>query len=502
MIRRAILSVAGCGLAVGFAALGSQRPLHAANAVTFSENVAPIVFNHCTTCHRPGEAAPFTLMNYEDVKQHGKLIATVTEARRMPPWKAGPSDYAFKNERRLSDAEIATIQQWLDAGMPEGDKSRMSPMPAFTQGWQLGPPDLVVAMKEPFRVPAYGRDIYRNFVLPLSLTEDKWVKAIDFRPSARTVVHHSLFYLDDTGAARAEDAKDPLPGYDGGMGGGVVGLGRGTANLQQALGLLLGRGGPAAGGDAGSGADMGDIVSRVSGGLGGWALGGQARALPDGLAYFVPKGSDLILSTHFHPSGKEEDEASTVGLYFTDKAPTKKFSGVQLPPIFGALAGVNIPAGEKAYTVTDSFVLPVDVKAFGTGAHAHYIAKDMQLTATLPDGQVKKLLWIQDWDFAWQEQYAYKDYVLLPKGTRLDGSISYDNSADNPRNPSSPPRRVRWGEQSTDEMGSVGIQVVAANEADLPVLQAAYAQHVREAVQAAIRRAMLQGRGRGRGRGN
>jgi hypothetical protein len=503
MTRRLILSLGVCGVAIGLAGIGSQRSVHAAN-VTFSENVAPIVFNHCTTCHRPGEAAPFTLMNYDDVKKHAKLIATVTEARRMPPWKAGPSDYAFKSERRLSDAEIATIQQWIDAGMPEGDKSKLPTLPTFTEGWQLGKPDLVVSMKEPFVVPASGRDIYRNFVLPLNLTEDKWVRAIDFRPTARTVVHHSLFYLDDTGAARAEDAKDPLPGYDGGMGGGVLGAGRGSANLQQALGLLLGRGGPggsAASGDAGSSPDMGGVVSRVSGGLGGWALGGQARALPEGLAYFVPKGSDLILSTHFHPSGKSEQEASTVGLYFTDTAPTKRFSGVQLPPIFGALAGVNIPAGDKAYTITDSFVLPVDVKAFSTGAHAHYIAKDMKLTATFPDGQVKKLLWIQDWDFAWQEQYAYQDYVLLPKGTRLDGSITYDNSADNARNPSNPPRRVTWGEQSTDEMGSVGISVVAANEADLPVLQAAYASHVREATQAAVRRAMMQGRGRG-GRGN
>ncbi len=191
--------------------------------------------------------------------------------------------------------------------MPEGDKSRLPAMPPFTEGWQLGKPDLVVSMKEPFVVPASGRDIYRNFVLPLNLTEDKWVRAIDFRPTARTVVHHSLFYLDDTGAARAEDAKDPLPGYDGGMGGGILGAGRGSANLQQALGLLLGRGGPGvnvASGDAGSSPDMGGVVSRVSGGLGGWALGGQARALPDGLALSsCPKGSDPdFVNTHFHPS--------------------------------------------------------------------------------------------------------------------------------------------------------------------------------------------------------
>ena len=294
MQPRVFLGVIAAGLAIGLTTGGAQPSLRAAATVNFSENVAPIVFNHCTTCHRPGEAAPFTLMTYNDVKSHAKLIASVTGTRRMPPWKAGPSDYAFKNERRLNDAEIATLQQWVDAGMPEGDPGKMPPMPAFTEGWQLGKPDLVVSMNAPFPVPAYGRDIYRNFVLPLHLTEDKWVSAIDFRPSARSVVHHSLFYLDDTGAARAADAKDGLPGYAGAMGGSIGvggGIGGGIAgrgNMNDLLALLLGRRGPGSP-DGAPVPDIADISSRVSGGLGGWALGGQARALPDGLAYFVPE---------------------------------------------------------------------------------------------------------------------------------------------------------------------------------------------------------------------
>ena len=499
MKRRVILSISGVGAAATLAFVTAQKPVQAKD-VTFTEDVAPIVFNNCTGCHRPGEAAPFTLMNYAEVKSHGRLIATVTGSRRMPPWKASGSDYEFRGARSLDDADIQTIQKWVEAGMPEGDPQKLPKMPAFTQGWELGQPDLVVSMPEPYIVPASGRDIYRNFVLPLNLTEDKWVRAVDFRPQARAVVHHSLFFLDDTGAARAEDAKDPLPGYDGGMAGGLT-VNR-NGGLQALLGLV-GRGAAStdprtSGRDLASAPDAGGMVSRVSGGLGGWALGARAKMLPDDLAYFVPKGSDLILSTHFHPDGKEEKEASTIGLYFANKAPTKKFTGVQLPPVFGALAGLDIPAGDKHYQIHDSFVLPVDVKAFGAGAHAHYIAKDMTLTATYPDGTVKKLLWIQDWDFAWQEQYAYKDYVLLPKGTRLDGTITYDNSVDNVRNPSNPPKRVTWGEQSTDEMGSVGIQVVAANEADLPILQRAYTEHVREAAQERMRGVLLRGRG-GRG---
>jgi hypothetical protein len=451
-------------------AIGSGRSaVQARDAVTFSEDVAPIVFAKCATCHRPGEAAPFSLLTYDDVKRRGTLIAKAVTSRAMPPWKAVAGDYAYKGDRRLTDAEVETLQRWVAAKMPEGDSSKLPMMPAFTPGWQLGPPDLVVSMSEPFEVPAYGPDIYRNFVVPLNLTEDKWVRAVDFRPSARSVVHHSLFFLDGTGTARAQDARDPKPGFAGEMGG--------FAGARGQLMRMLSGGN--LGGRPSATADMAD-ESRAVGTLGGWALGANARALPDGLAFFVPKGADLVLSTHFHPSGKIEKEASTVGLYFAAAPPTQAFAGLALPALFGVFEGIDIPPGEKEYTIRDSFVLPVDVKAFNTGAHAHYLAKRMKLTATLPDGVTKTLLQIDDWDFAWQDQYPFEEFVLLPKGTRLDGTITYDNSADNPRNPSHPPARVTWGEQSTDEMGSVGLLVVAAHDEELQQLQMGYAQHVRQ----------------------
>jgi hypothetical protein len=215
------------------------------------------------------------------------------------------------------------------------------------------------------------------------------------------------------------------------------------------------------------------------GGLGGWAVGAQASFLPEGLARYLPKGADLILATHFHPSGKAEKETSTVGIYFADRTPTKQFTGIQLPPLFGVFKGIDIPAGEKEYTIEDSFTLPVNVKAFGVSAHAHYLAKQMKMTAQLPDGRTKTLLWISDWDFAWQDQYQFKDFVSLPKGTRLDVKITYDNSADNPRNPAIPPTRVRWGEGSNDEMGSVSLMAIAENEADMPQLRQTYREHLR-----------------------
>jgi hypothetical protein len=462
------LAVAAGILVVGLVAQ-TGVPLRAANRpVTFSEDVAPIVFTECATCHRPGEAAPFPLTSFAEVRPVGRRIGEVVTQHVMPPWKPS-SDYPFAHERRLTDAQIATIRQWVLDGMLEGDKSKAPALPHFTEGWQLGEPDLALTMPEAFDVPASGADIYRTFVLPMHLDHDVWVRAIDFRPGARDVVHHSLFFVDPTSASRDRDALDATPGFAGGMGGGVGGGLRGQR----------GRGA----------ADRGE--RQASSGLGGWAVGARAIELPAGLAYFVPKGSDLLLSTHFHPSGTEEHERSTIGLYFAKQPPTEEFTGVQLPPIFGALAGIDIPAGDDHYTITDSFVLPVDVKAFGAGAHAHYLAKHFSLTATFPDGTVKTMLDIADWDFSWQEQYLYEDYVTLPRGTRLDVSITYDNSAGNRRNPSHPPQRVTWGEESTDEMGSAGLRVVAANPADLPVLQQAYVEHVREALATAARRRLL-----------
>jgi mono/diheme cytochrome c family protein len=461
---------------VSLVLLASAPAAHAgqqgAEAPTFTKDIAPIVFQNCATCHRPGEGTPFALLTYEDVRKRGKLIAQVTHSRQMPPWKADKGDVAFRNERRLTEEQIATLQKWATTGMAEGNKQDLPALPAFPESWKLGKPDLVVKMPKAYHVAAEGRDVYRNFAIALGLKEDKWVKAIDFRPSARSVVHHTLFFVDATGTSAKKEAESGEVGSSGSMGG----LARlaGPGGLLGGLGDLAGEGGR----------QGGNLRS-----LGGWALGSQARALPEGLAYQLPKGSDLILSTHFHPSGKAEEEASTVALYFSDKPPVQRFTGLQVPFGFGILAGIDIPAGKKDFAIEDSFVLPVDVKAFGIGAHAHYLGKDFQMTAVLPNGKTKTLLHISDWDFAWQEVYQFQDFVELPKGTKLKVRITYDNSAENPRNPTDPPRHVRWGKESTDEMGSMSLQVVAAREEEFPRLQEAYRNHVRdEALKAAMKK--------------
>jgi hypothetical protein len=420
--------------------------------ITFSETIAPIVYQNCVTCHRPGEAAPFSLISYEDVKKRGALIATVTKSRYMPPWHAVHGFGEFKEERRLSDEQIGTIEKWVAAGMPEGDRTKMPKLPVFTEGWHLGKPDLILQMPASYEIPADGPDIYRNFVVPTNLTEDRWVRAIEFRPGARKAVHHALFGYDVGGAVRKLDGVDGKPGYTASMGGNFTN----TSN---------------------------------SASLGGWAVGNVPEFLPEEFALALPKGADLVLQMHFHPTGKPETEQATIGIYFSTKPPQRNLKGVELPPLYGFGAGINIPAGKRDYVIEDSLTLPVDVQAFGVFVHAHYVAKEMKGTATMPDGSVKPLIWIQDWDFNWQDVYTFKSLVLLPRGTRIDVRVTYDNSADNPRNPNNPPRTVLWGEQTTDEMASINILMTTVKKEDDAVLQ----QLLSSRQQAAILRGVQDG---------
>jgi mono/diheme cytochrome c family protein len=407
---------------------GTKSP--AAASPSFAETIAPIIYGNCVTCHRPGEAAPFALISYEDVSKRGELIAKVTRSRYMPPWHAVHGYGEFADERRLTDEQIATIGEWVRTGMPRGDLSKMPQLQQFTDGWQLGKPDLVLEMPVGYEVPASGPDIYRNFVLPTGLTEDKWVRAVEFRPGARKVVHHALFSYIRGGAVKDLVGADGQPGFRGGM---PVALIPGFA---------------------------------PAGELGGWAVGTTPRFLPEGLARPIAKESDFVLQLHFHPTGKPQTERSLVGLYFADTPPDRKIVTPGMPGFFGLLAGIDIPQGEKAYTINGTLTMSRDMRVLSVMAHAHYLGKEFKVTATLPDGSIQPMLWIKDWDFNWQDRYDYKQPVFLPKGTRIDATITYDNSGDNPRNPCNPPRRVQWGVQSFDEMGSVNFLMVAANKED------------------------------------
>jgi hypothetical protein len=420
--------------------------LVSAEEITFNRHIAPIIYNNCSSCHRPGEAAPFSLLSYADVQKRGRTIAAVTAAKFMPPWKAEPGSYRFKDERRLNDSEISLIQQWVKQGMPEGRTSDAPPAPKFASGWMLGEPDLVIEMPAAYHVPADGPDIYRNIAVPLGLAEDKWITAIDMKPTARSVVHHVLYFADPTGKAHIRSQGPDITGRPGGdlPEPGFSGMRPGGANVEQ---------------------------------IGGWAVGAQPHMLPEGLAIPIAKGSDLVIQYHFHPNGKAQAEKSLIGLYFAKEAPRRTLISVMLPPVYSLFSGLDIPAGEKDFVIRDSYTLPAAMDAVSIGAHAHYIGKQMKMTATLPNGEVRTLLSIGNWDFSWQDRYFFQDFVPLPKGTRLDAEIHWDNSAANPKNVSSPPIRVAWGEQSNDEMGSITLVGVPHDEADLRTLRAEYMKH-------------------------
>jgi hypothetical protein len=404
-------------------AAGSAVPA-SGGEVTFSEHIAPIVFSNCASCHRPGEAAPFSLLGYEDVEKRAKLVRDVVSERFMPPWHASRGAETFRGARVLTDEQVTLFEEWVEAGAPEGDPALAPPVPEFTEGWQLGEPDLVVSMGKAFEVQAGGRDIYRWFVLPLDLPEDKWVTAVEVRPSARSVVHHVLFFLDDKRKARELAAADTgAPGFGGGE-------------------------------------------FQPTGELGGWAVGRTPQHYPGGLALPLPKGSDLVLQTHFHPTGKAEREQTVVGLHFAEKAPVKELLTFQVPPEYGAMEGIDIPPGEAAYSVEDSWTVPVALDLITVRGHAHQACISMEGTATLPDGTRKLLLAVPEWDFNWQEAYQFRTPERLPTGSRIDVKIVYDNSPRNPANPFSPPQRIKWGQQSTDEMGSLIFQAVAVDEGD------------------------------------
>ena len=395
------------------------------DSVTFNGHIAPIVHQRCASCHRPGQAAPFSLLTYEDVAKRAQLIRAVTQTRYMPPWHAEPGYGSFKGERRMLDAEIELLAKWVDAGTPEGQGSPPK-APEFAPDWILGEPDLVISMEEPFTIPADGPDIYRNFAARVPTTEDKWVRALEFRPQARTVVHHSLFKADPSGTVRQLDARDPEPGFRG----------------------------------------MGGARSQGLVSLSGWAVGGNARVFPKDAPIRLPAGSDFVFQSHFHPSGKEETEISSVAFYFTDEPAKRSRLGIALPPNFGTGAGIDIAPGDSEFTIAESFTLPAPVELYGVTPHAHYIGKEFKSWAELPDGKEVPLIWIKDWDFSWQDMYIYEEPVVLPAGATIHARIRYDNSAENPRNPSNPPKRVFWGQESEDEMGTISFSALAVNKED------------------------------------
>jgi peroxiredoxin len=402
-------------------AIVRDRVAAAAGKVTYHRDVLPILQRHCQQCHRQGEVGPFSLMTYKQAVNWAADIKEYTQERKMPPWKPveGP---AFHHERRLTEKELATLAAWADGGTPSGDPKDAPPTRSFVDGWYLGKPDLVLTVPEDMTVGAGGKDLFRVFVLPTGLTEDKYVVAVEVRPGNKRVVHHTLNFFDTTGQARKleekekarakkDDEQDHGPGYSVAMG----------------VGFIPNRNG-------------------VFGGLGGWAPGQLGRNLPEGYGYLLPKGSDVLLQVHYHRDGRLEMDRTSIGLYFA-KGPQKAYKGLVIQGNF-----FLVPRNNPAFHVYGGVELDQDCTLHSVMPHMHMLGREVKVTVTPPEGNRFTLVAIKDWDYNWQETYFLKRPIELKKGTRLTVDAVYDNSAKNPNNPFSPPQNVWFGEQTTNEM--------------------------------------------------
>jgi hypothetical protein len=389
-------------LAVGVAASGP-----ADSKVTFTKDVAPIFYNRCAECHRPGEIAPMSLLTYNDARPWAKAIKQKVVDRSMPPWLASGESSHFKNDRRMTQKEIDTITAWVDAGAPKGEDKFLPAPPKFEQGWSIGKPDAIISLDQEVAVPADGVVPYKYLTIQTNFTEDKWVQAAEIRPGNRRVVHHIIVFVQEPGA------KIELSGE-----------GRSGRGFK----------------------------------LCGFAPGEQPKVFPPGTAKLIKKGSKLTFQLHYTPNGEATTDRSYVGLIFA-KTPVRKVA------LTGTATNASfvIPPGDGNFEVRSSWTAKDDVRIIDLMPHMHVRGKDFTYTAVYPDGRSEVVLQVARYDFNWQLLYQFKEPLFLPKGSKLDCVAHFDNSTKNKYNPD-PTKEVRWGDQTWEEMMIGWFDYVPAGE--------------------------------------
>ena len=388
-----------------------------AEPVTFHRDVERILQQHCQDCHRPGQVAPFSLLDYESAWLFSRHIRTAVQTRYMPPWKPVRGEgVPLHFERGLSDAEIDVLTRWVEQGALEGNPADAPEPREFSDGWPLGEPDLILEMPTEYTPDKEGADDYRCFSLAPNLPADRKIRAIAVEPGNRQIVHHVILFPDpEAKSASLHQPGDPQPGYT----------------------------------------CFGNPGFDNAGFYGGWVPGNSQRPLPAGVAMTLGANARIALQIHYHPDGTQQTDRTRVGLYFTDEPNPKEL--IFLPLVN---RDFEIPAGAEKYEVTAAFPAIASARLYALLPHMHLLGREIKLDLIRGD-QVETLIRIEDWDFDWQDTYWLKEPLLVPasfaNGVKL--TCTYDNSANNPNNPNRPPKPVRWGEKTTDEMALMFIAV-------------------------------------------
>jgi hypothetical protein len=403
-----------------------------AQTITYAEHIAPIIYSHCTQCHRAGEIGPFPLTNYSEVKAQDGLVAYATGIKYMPPWKADPAYADYQKVNILSPSEIQLIADWVNQGSQRGDSTIEPSTPVFPTGSKVGVPDLTLSFAHAHPIAGNNTDEYRYFVIPTGLTLDKDLIALEMRPGNTSIVHHALAWSDTTGTAAAADAATPEYGYAGGT--------------QQVL-------------------SSGNLDKQLP----TYVPGQKPTVLTNGIAHHLKAGSDLQVQIHYAPSPVPTSDSSSFNLFFAPTPASRYVKNHVMVPFFGTLVAPNylftIPANQSR-EFHGVYTMPEDASMISTMPHMHRLGTHWLVYAVKPNGDTVHLVKIDAWDFNWQSNYDFKHMIHLPQGTKIHAFAGYDNTTNNISNPNSPPKTIGWGENTSDEMYWLPLQWVSYRTGD------------------------------------
>ena len=426
--------------------------------VTFTRDVAPVLYKRCVSCHRPGDIAPMSLLTYKDARPWATGIKEAVLTRRMPPWKADPHFGKWSNDPSLTAGEIRTIAAWAEGAKAEGDPKDLPPAPVFAEGWKIGKPDAVFAIPE-VKLEGQGGDFHTTINVPTNFKEDMWVVAAELRAGNRRIVHHAhVFVVTPEKKAPASQPKDPAVEY-----GRWLRVREGTESWMRPDGPVINDGCAIDDNAVFPGTKKGDLGSLISSYLPGRA----PDVYPEGTARLIPAGSTLNFQLHYsRTSGKTETDVTSVGLIFARTPPRQVARRIDLSNHM-----FMIPAGASNHEVTECHTFRKDMYITSLTPHMHLRGKSMRFEAVYPDGRKETLLNVPAYNFHWQITYRAAQPIFIPNGTRLVITAHFDNSRNNPLNPDAT-KPVRWGSASEAEMMDGWVEYVDARP-DLPLTTSA-----------------------------